>query len=65
MRLVVEGEQCRLTMSDNGVGFDPSEAGGGLGLTNLRRRAEKLNGSFFIEGRERRYVSGLEGTHRP
>ena len=53
VNLAVEGDQCRLTISDNGTGFDPSKPGdGGLGLTNLRRRAEKLNGTFAIEEAE-------------
>jgi signal transduction histidine kinase len=53
VNLAVEGDQCRLTISDNGTGFDPSTPGdGGLGLTNLRRRAEKLNGTFAIEETE-------------
>jgi signal transduction histidine kinase len=53
VNLSVEGDQCRLTISDNGTGFDPSKPGdGGLGLTNLRRRAEKLNGTFAIEEAE-------------
>jgi signal transduction histidine kinase len=52
VHLVVEGDQCRLTISDNGVGIGSSEPGGGLGLTNLRRRAEKLNGTFSIEEAE-------------
>ncbi len=47
----VRNDQCRLTVVDNGVGVDASRSsvGGGLGLTNLRRRAEKLNGTFAIE----------------
>jgi signal transduction histidine kinase len=52
VHLVVEGDQCRLTISDNGVGIGSSEPGRGLGLTNLRRRAEKLNGTFSIEEAE-------------
>jgi signal transduction histidine kinase len=52
VHLVVEGNQCRLTILDNGVGIGSSEPSGGLGLTNLRRRAEKLNGTFFIEEAE-------------
>jgi signal transduction histidine kinase len=53
VNLAVEGDQCRLTISDNGTGFDPSKPGDdGLGLTNLRRRAEKLNGTFAIEEAE-------------
>jgi signal transduction histidine kinase len=52
VHLVVEGDQCRLTISDNGIGIGSSEPGRGLGLTNLRRRAEKLNGTFSIEEAE-------------
>lgn len=37
-----------LEVSDNGTGFDPAAASGGLGLVNLRNRAEKLNGSLQI-----------------
>ncbi len=44
---------CQLLVSDNGRGLHESEAAnGGLGLGNLRRRAEKLNGQFFIESGE-------------
>lgn len=33
-----------LTVKDNGRGFDPTVASSGMGLTNLRRRAEKHHG---------------------
>jgi len=50
--LSVRDGQCRLEVSDNGRGIDESgAAGGGLGLNNLRRRAEKLHGQFLIERR--------------
>jgi signal transduction histidine kinase len=37
-----------LTVSDDGVGFDPSRLGtsGGLGLIMMRERASQLNGTF-------------------
>ena len=42
--------QCRLQVSDNGRGFPlQMTTDGGLGLGNLRRRAEKLHGFFEIE----------------
>ena len=46
---VVDGA-CRLHITDDGGGIRASAAGeGGFGLVNLRRRAEKLQGSFVTE----------------
>jgi len=46
---VAEG-LCRLEVVDNGRGIDEVRRGqGGLGLVNLRRRAEKLHGEFVVE----------------
>jgi signal transduction histidine kinase len=38
---------CQLLVIDNGRGMD-ARAEGGLGLNNLRRRAEKLHGEFDV-----------------
>jgi signal transduction histidine kinase len=44
---------CQLIVRDNGLGMRaPETTDGGLGLGNLRRRAEKLNGQFLIESSE-------------
>jgi signal transduction histidine kinase len=40
----------QLQVADNGRGLGGEGREGGLGLTNLRRRAEKLNGQFDIAG---------------
>jgi signal transduction histidine kinase len=49
IRLSVIGHQCRLEITDNGRGFvDGPSADGGLGLPNMRQRAEGLGGSFDI-----------------
>ena len=49
---VAEG-LCTLTVRDNGVGINEStRRTGGLGLTNLQRRAEKLDGTFRVENAE-------------
>ena len=46
----VSDNHCRLRVVDDGCGIADSEPGtGGLGLGNLRRRAEKLQGQFSIE----------------
>ena len=43
---------CRLVISDDGLGFVPSTLSTGFGLTNMRRRAEKLHGTFELAPRE-------------
>jgi signal transduction histidine kinase len=49
VRLSVIGYQCRLEISDNGRGFVGQPAtGGGLGLANMRTRAEDLGGTLEL-----------------
>lgn len=49
IRLSVIGHQCRLEIIDNGRGFaDRTSDIGGLGLHNMRKRAEGLGGSFQV-----------------
>jgi signal transduction histidine kinase len=45
-----EGEQVVLEVVDDGTGFNPNAVsdGGGMGLVNMRERAEKLDGSLTI-----------------
>jgi len=48
--VTVKDGLCRLQVTDDGRGLDSAETSeGGLGLVNLRRRAEKLHGQFAIE----------------
>jgi signal transduction histidine kinase len=50
VRLSVDGTHCQLQVTDNGKGVDGTETTeGGLGLVNLRRRAEKLHGHLDVE----------------
>lgn len=42
IRLLSEGEACRLNVSDNGVGFDTKLESNGLGLRSIRERAAEL-----------------------
>jgi signal transduction histidine kinase len=46
----VEGDYCSLLVTDNGIGMGSEQTTeGGLGLTNMRRRAEKLHGGLTVE----------------
>ncbi len=49
--VTVHQQDCQLTVTDNGVGLSgvTSSDAGGLGLPNLRRRAEKLHGTLSVE----------------
>lgn len=53
--LTPDRESIVLTVKDNGKGFDPAATTTGMGLTNLRRRAEKHQGRADI-------VSTPQGT---
>jgi signal transduction histidine kinase len=51
LRLSTGQEQVEMEVADNGIGFDLGKVtakGGGMGLTNMRERAEKLGGSLTI-----------------
>ena len=49
--LSVQDGECRLVVVDNGSGLDESNVReGGMGLANMRHRAEKLGGSLSVEG---------------
>jgi signal transduction histidine kinase len=43
---------CRVVVTDNGVGFDPSTANTGLGLANLSARATSLGGEADVRSQE-------------
>ena len=49
VRLAQYGDQIRLDIQDNGLGFDPSNRSSGLGLVSMRERVRLLNGAIFIE----------------
>ena len=44
--------EVRVTIEDDGVGFDPSAASRGYGLSNMRSRAEELGGAVTTTARE-------------
>ncbi len=50
LHLSIKGGMCVLEVRDNGRGLTETAPGdGGLGLVNLRHRAEKLHGTLVIE----------------
>jgi len=44
-----EGSFLSLTVSDDGLGFDPENLSEGQGLKSMRRRAKKLGGTLRVE----------------
>jgi len=51
VRLTRSDDRVCLSVSDDGVGFNPEGSGksGGLGLINMRERVRQLNGTFEFE----------------
>jgi len=52
-QLVTEGEELRLSIEDDGVGFDPAavKGKGGLGLVSMEERARLLGAKLSIESK--------------
>jgi len=42
-------DQVNLTISDNGVGFDPNKKSSGMGLRSIRERIDLLDGKLAVE----------------
>src|SRR5690606_6264243 len=40
---------CRISVEDDGKGFDVDKVKKGMGISNLHKRVETLNGSLFID----------------
>jgi len=51
IELVRERGRLRLSVRDDGCGFDPAKAREGQGLVSLRRRAQELGGTLRLESR--------------
>ena len=52
IRLARDAKAIRLTVTDDGIGFDPTRVPRGhLGLAGMRQRAEQLGGEFSVTSR--------------
>lgn len=56
IELTQDANHCALIIADDGIGFDPTRLGEsgrvpGLGLLNMRERAEFIGGAFSIESK--------------
>jgi signal transduction histidine kinase len=51
LRIHWQAQTLYLSVEDNGCGFDPEHIAPGNGLPNIRRRLEKMGGSFEIDRR--------------
>jgi signal transduction histidine kinase len=49
VNVAVQDGAVAIRVTDDGVGFDPEKAKGGIGLKNLRKRADALNGTLEIK----------------
>ena len=49
IRLYPDGDMVNLEIEDNGIGFDESSFKNGNGLTSLRERTSRLQGSLLID----------------
>jgi two-component system, NarL family, sensor histidine kinase LiaS len=64
IQVSADQEDATLSIADNGVGFDPGGTGGGMGLRNMRERAEALPGGWFeLEAAEANGVRVTVGCH--
>jgi len=43
------GGRIKAVIEDDGTGFDPAAADGGIGLIGMRERIELLDGSLVVE----------------
>ena len=49
LNLIYGADTAKLTLADDGCGFDPGKQHDGMGLDSMRERAESVDGNFIIE----------------
>jgi PAS domain S-box-containing protein len=52
VQLSCTSTRLSLSITDDGIGFDVSQKGGGLGITNMISRANLFNGEFSLQSEE-------------
>jgi signal transduction histidine kinase len=57
IRVTADGDQLRLSVSDDGVGLDPAHRRKGLGLRGIDERVKELQGTMTISREARRGTS--------
>jgi len=48
IRITKSNQSRRIEIRDDGVGFDPSQASQGSGMSNLKKRMETIGGKFYL-----------------
>jgi PAS domain S-box-containing protein len=46
--LLISGNQLKMRITDDGIGFDVDNQKGGIGISNMKRRAELFQGEFSL-----------------
>ena len=59
IQLIEEGTKIKLIISDNGVGYDASKIGKGMGIANIEARVKLIEGTFRIRSNEEGGTSHL------
>jgi len=49
VNVIKDKDTIKIMVTDDGAGFDTAKAAGGIGLKNLKKRTEALNGTINIE----------------
>lgn len=65
VRVLDEGDWIRLSVQDDGCGFDATSVAAGRGLANMRHRARMLGASFDIRGNAQGTIVSLDLPLQP
>jgi NarL family two-component system sensor histidine kinase LiaS len=63
--LICSDEQVRLSLSDNGRGFDTTARYAGMGLSSMKERMEALGGTLTIQSTEKQGTQIIAQCHTP